>query len=233
MIRGAAMRNKSSVIRKCPVFVGASSVSIRKLADHAEVRRIARRAPVWSRGERSSYIAVVRSGILREALTLGKQTITLRFSGRGDAVNMQAGYELEPTGGVDAYEDSVVLQIPAATYREVAERDPAIALASARVEGRRRQVVQDRLAMIAYRTAVQRLASCLLHLGSRFGVRDSRGTIINLRLTHKELAAYIGATRETVSFAVTDLRRDGLIQTEGKRVVLLDSTALQKLVSAA
>ncbi|MCA9299295.1 MAG: winged helix-turn-helix domain-containing protein [Phycisphaerales bacterium] len=53
--------------------------------------------------------------------------------------------------------------------------------------------------------------------------------MVNLRLTHKEMAAWIGATRETVSFAVTDLRREGLIETEGKRVVLLDRPALTRL----
>ena len=224
------MRNKSSVIRKCPPFVGASTSSIRRLSDHAEVRRVARRAPVWSEAERHGFVAVVRSGILRESLPLGEQSLTLRYCGRGDIVNLEAGYDLAPDGHVDAYEDSVVLQIPTAIFQDVIERDASIARAAAELEAARRQLLQTRLAMVAYRTAVQRLAACLLHLGSRFGVRDSRGTIVNLRLTHKELAAYIGSTRETVSFAVTDLRRDGLIQTEGKRVILLDSVALERLV---
>jgi CRP/FNR family transcriptional regulator len=224
------MRNKSSVIRKCPPFVGASAASIRRLSDHAEVRKVARRAPLWSNAERASYIAVVRSGVLRESLQLGEQAMTLRFCGRGDVVNLEAGFAIGPDAQVDAYEDSVVLQIPTAIFQGVVEQDASIARASAKLEAERRQQVQTRLAMVAYRTAVQRLASCLLHLGARFGVRDSRGTIVNLRVTHKELAAYIGATRETVSFAVTDLRRDGLIQTEGKRVILLDSAALKRLV---
>jgi CRP-like cAMP-binding protein len=50
-----------------------------------------------------------------------------------------------------------------------------------------------------------------------------------LKLTHKELAGLIGATRETVSFAIVDLRRRGLVVTEGKRVVLLDAAALRQL----
>ena len=41
----------------------------------------------------------------------------------------------------------------------------------------------------------------------------------------------LGATRETVSFAILDLRKDGVIQTEGKRVILLDEDALNALVT--
>ena len=51
------------------------------------------------------------------------------------------------------------------------------------------------------------LASLLLELTEDFGVRDSRGVIINLKLTHKEMAALIGATRETVSFAILEDRK--------------------------
>ena len=53
--------------------------------------------------------------------------------------------------------------------------------------------------------------------------------IVNLKLTHKEIASLIGATRETVSFAILDLRKDGLILTEGKRVILLDEARLKTL----
>jgi CRP/FNR family transcriptional regulator len=66
-------------------------------------------------------------------------------------------------------------------------------------------------------------------LAPEFGVRDSRGVIVNLKLTHREMASLIGATRETVSFAILDMRRDGLIQTESKRVIIADEEALAKV----
>jgi CRP/FNR family transcriptional regulator len=72
----------------------------------------------------------------------------------------------------------------------------------------------------------------LIELSDTFGVRDGRGTIVNLKLTHKEMAGLIGSTRETVSFAILDLRKSGLLATEGKRVILLDEPALRELMAA-
>ena len=86
--------------------------------------------------------------------------------------------------------------------------------------------------MLLFKTAHARIASLLLDLAKTFGVRDSRGTIVNLKLTHKELAAMIGATRETVSFAIVALRKQGIVETEGKRVILLDESKLRGLMAA-
>jgi CRP/FNR family cyclic AMP-dependent transcriptional regulator len=93
----------------------------------------------------------------------------------------------------------------------------------------RRRALEKRIDSLLFKTAHARLASLFLDLLPRFGVRDARGTILNLKLTHREMASLIGASRETVSFAILDLRKDDLILTEDKRVVLLDEERLQAL----
>ena len=92
---------------------------------------------------------------------------------------------------------------------------------------------RDRLAMrlglVSLHGARSRLAGLLLELAGRFGVRDSEGLIIDLRLTHRELAALIGATRETVSVAMLELRQAGLVRADGRRSVVLDAEGLRRI----
>jgi len=90
-----------------------------------------------------------------------------------------------------------------------------------------------RMTDLVYETAHARLALLFLELASTFGVRDSRGTIVNLKLTHREMATLIGTTRETVSFAIVDLRKDRVIENQGKRVVILDEDALRQIASSS
>jgi CRP/FNR family transcriptional regulator len=68
-----------------------------------------------------------------------------------------------------------------------------------------------------------------LDLADRFGVRDSRGVIVDVRLTHREMASLIGATRETVSVAIVELRNAGHIATEARRVIVVDERALREI----
>jgi CRP/FNR family transcriptional regulator len=111
-------------------------------------------------------------------------------------------------------------------------RHAPLAMRMIRLVGERRQRLENRVESLLFKSAHARLAALFLELGDTFGVRDSRGRIVNLKLTHKEIASLIGATRETVSFAILDLRKDGLVLTEGKRVILVDEARMRSLRDA-
>lgn len=94
----------------------------------------------------------------------------------------------------------------------------------------RRATIEQRFGKMLYGGAMARFATLLVELADKFGVRDARGVIINLKLTHRELADMIGTSRETVSFSILDLKKQGLLVVEEKRIVLLDQAGLQALV---
>ncbi len=59
----------------------------------------------------------------------------------------------------------------------------------------------------------QRLLGVLALLAEQFGEACSEGTLIDVRITHAQLAAAIGATRATVTRLLGPLRRSGLVLT--------------------
>jgi len=52
---------------------------------------------------------------------------------------------------------------------------------------------------------------------------------VSLKITHQEMANLIGSTRETVSLTLSQFKRRGLIQTEGRKVILADREGLRAL----
>lgn len=220
------IRNKSAVLRRCTALQEAEPTTIRSLASAGSPRRLARRAPLWEAGE-AAHPVVVRSGVLREAVADG--SLSLGLWGRGALLGAERLFADANAASVEAYEECVVLEIPIEHFREKLASDPGLARGLAASEQARRLDLQVRLANGARLSALQRLAFTVLELGQRFGVRDSRGTIVNLRLPHRELAGLIGTSRETASFSVGELRSRGLIEIEGKRVVILDRRGLQTL----
>jgi CRP/FNR family transcriptional regulator, cyclic AMP receptor protein len=80
-------------------------------------------------------------------------------------------------------------------------------------------------------SAVEKFARFLLDLKPPKGIAgpaDRR----TLTLTHEEIAAMIGTSRETVSRLVTTFRRKHLIELHGSSLVLTDRKALEELVNA-
>ncbi len=65
-----------------------------------------------------------------------------------------------------------------------------------------------------------RLHMLLWHLAARWGRVRSDGTVLRLRLTHTVLADLVAARRPTVTTALSDLSRRGLVRTEGETWVL-------------
>jgi CRP/FNR family cyclic AMP-dependent transcriptional regulator len=75
-----------------------------------------------------------------------------------------------------------------------------------------------------------RLAKALLGLAERYGEPGATGgTRITLRLTHRDLAGMVGASRENVSRALGSFRRRGFVDYEAESLRLLDLDALRRL----
>ena len=65
-----------------------------------------------------------------------------------------------------------------------------------------------------------RLAGKLRELAATEGEESEEGVILRQRPTQAEIASMIGTSRETVSRALSDLARRGLVVMSGKRLLL-------------
>lgn len=57
-------------------------------------------------------------------------------------------------------------------------------------------------------------------LANRFGQHVSQGKLIDLRLTHQEIAELVGLTRVTVTRILSDLEKQGLIQRQERQFIV-------------
>ena len=85
---------------------------------------------------------------------------------------------------------------------------------AARLRGRLRQM-EAWSAMGARHYLDQRLLGIIELLGEQFGRPHDAGTLVDVRITHAQLAAAIGATRTTVTRLLGDLRARGLLSVSG------------------
>ena len=95
---------------------------------------------------------------------------------------------------------------------------------------------------LRYRQVGSRLAFVLTNLGERFGSENGekevqsagdRGIVIDLRLTHQDLACMVASTREAVSKKIGEFQRKGLLEvTGGKKISIQDPGALLEYAGA-
>lgn len=84
--------------------------------------------------------------------------------------------------------------------------------------------LRDSWAMIkilSFDNAEQRIMAVLDRLHELYGVADDLGGIINLKLTHQQIANYASVSRETVARVLNRFEKEAVIQIlEGKKILL-------------
>ena len=73
---------------------------------------------------------------------------------------------------------------------------------------------------LAYARVPDRLMHLFERLAQEHGVQHDEGVLLNVRLTHSDIASLIGSTRETVSLEMSNLAKSGWIVYDGKQIIL-------------
>ena len=71
----------------------------------------------------------------------------------------------------------------------------------------------------------ERLLKVFANLAARFAVRDARGSLLTVELSHDDLAEMIASSRPMVSRMIADLTNQRIIARQGKNYILLDNPA--------
>jgi CRP-like cAMP-binding protein len=101
---------------------------------------------------------------------------------------------------------------------EAVRRRPEFALKLFSAFSRRLGHSEETIESLLDREVSTRLATLLSHLADRFGEPDGSATVLNVRLTHQDLAYMVASTREAVSKVMSEFRRDGLIEVRCRRI---------------
>jgi CRP-like cAMP-binding protein len=86
---------------------------------------------------------------------------------------------------------------------------------------------------VAYWSVERRFAALLLQLDARYGHPTLAGTrVLDRSFTQETLAAMIGVSRKAVVTTLAALRRQGIVSSRGRRLVLEDVDALRRIADA-
>jgi CRP-like cAMP-binding protein len=193
------------------------------------VRRYPRGEVLFHEGDDAGAVVVLLSGCVKAAQVSDGREVILAFPGPGELLGELSAVDGRPRSGtVRAIEDVEALVIPGSAFRGFLERRPRIALVLLRGVIERLRESDRRRVDYAVNDVVVRVAGRLVELCDRFGAEHDGAVDTGLAITQDELASWAGASREAVAKAMAILRTLGWVQTERRRVVVLDLPALRR-----
>ena len=161
------------------------------------------------------------------------KVLILKMAGPGEMLGLSAviagtDYELTAETSMPCH----VNFVPREPLLSLIERHGEAGLRSAQALSREFQsAYRDIHDLILARSSAGKLAKLLLSWTPPPSANGAKEIRVRSGLTHEEMAQMIGASRETVTRLLSDLRRKQLIRLEGSTLVIRNRTALEALAS--
>ena len=125
--------------------------------------------------------------------------------------------------------EALVTEIERGMYDELLRTQASLGYRMTKILAQRRREIEAKIENLVFKDVNAKLAELLLRFADEYGVEDARGTLVALKITHQEMANLIGSTRETVSLTLAQFKKRGLIQSEGRKVIISDREGLKAL----
>jgi CRP-like cAMP-binding protein len=185
-------------------------------------------ARIIEQGAPASSIVVLGRGRARiERAAEGGRSMPLGYRGSGDMIGESClGKWTQHLETATAMEEVEVIRVPLSVMHSLIAADPALGAAVMALLVARQHDIEERIESMLFRNVEGRLAEFLLKAADRWGVPSPKGVLISAPITHLEIAQSIGSTRETVTLTLGALRREGLLDVAGRRLIVKDREAL-------
>ncbi|HHV63112.1 MAG TPA: Crp/Fnr family transcriptional regulator [Firmicutes bacterium] len=215
-------------IRSLDLFSDLTDAQFAQVISCIENRSYSKEEFLFHEGDRASRIFVLKSGRIKLFKNSwdGKELI-LAFLTPDSIFGEDAVFSGETySASAMAVEDSCALVFTRSNIERILLENPGIAVKVIENLSRRLYKSTNQVSDIAFRDARGRLASALLRLSSEYGKPSREGTVIDLNLTHQDIANIVSLSRTTVTNLLLDLRDNELITIKNHRIILKDQARL-------
>jgi CRP-like cAMP-binding protein len=197
-------------------------------------RAYAKDEVIFLKGDPGTAFYVIASGRVKIALTSpdGKELI-LRRQNVGEFFGELALLDDEPrSADAIAMEPSTLLVLQRDTFRHFLAEHPAVATNLLGTVSHWLRRNADQIQDATFLDVPARLARVLLELASEPGSSEEPrpGAVIPDRMKQGELAALVGATRESINKWLGSFERQGLISYDKGHITLLRPAALKQRI---
>jgi len=206
------------MLKNVSLFSGLSEDAVNAVSALATTRTYPKNTIIISEGDDSDSLYAVLSGKVKVYLSddEGKEII-INIHGPGDYFGEMALLDDKPrSASVMTLEESKLAVLSKSAFEDCLSKNPQISLPIIRGMSKRLRNLTESVKSLALMDVYGRVARTLLDMAEPVG----EALVINQRLTQREIASMVGASREMVSRILKDLSVGGYITIENKKITI-------------
>lgn len=179
--------------------------------------------------EEPSGIYYLKKGLVRQsAISKTGEVLIMHIFRPGSFFQMM--WAINHTPNTYLYEAITPVEVFLAPGRAVSEfikKDPELLydLTSRLLKGL--DGFLKRMEYLVFDSAYFKTAALISYYARNFGAKNKTGIVIDVPLSHREIASWVGIARETVSLHMENLEKKGLISYHGRTLIINNLAGLE------
>ena len=217
------------IVREFSSLKALNKEELIRLAECKTSRTIKKGEPIFEEGDSVNGIYCVTTGIckLSKLSSNGKDQI-IKLIKAGELLGQRSMISDEPANlSAIALEDMEVCFIPKSEVLNMFDNNNQFSLNLMKTICGDLKEASEHVVSVSQKTVKERLAETLLYLEDSFGKNDDDS--LRIQLSREELSGMIGTATESCIRLLSDFNKLGLIELNGKKIVLKDRGKLKKI----
>jgi CRP/FNR family transcriptional regulator, cyclic AMP receptor protein len=212
----------ANLLRQVTIFRDLPAEVLDDLAGRVHPRTAEAASVIFSAEEPGDSLFVIARGKVKVVLygETGREII-LSILHAGDFFGEMSLLDRQPrSANVVALEDADLLSLDRDAFEKHLAAHPSTALAILAEMSRRLRHADEVIGNLALLDVYGRVARTIRDLAQKHGEPVDGGLLVRERPTQQEIAGLIGTSRETVSRALSEFARRGLLEMQGKQILV-------------
>ncbi|MBN1537456.1 MAG: cobalamin-dependent protein [Anaerolineales bacterium] len=174
-------------------------------------------------GDPVESIFIVKQGAIKlSSISIDGKTYTYSVLGHGGLAGAEAFLVGKPHSTMaEAIEDTETLVIPVQQFQQLLSINPEFSLLVMKKLAEEIHSLTGKVRDFSLLDVQHRLKSNLIALANEHGYITDNGIRIDLDLTHEEIGEMVAANRTTITACLSELRRQGFLWTQGRRMYII------------
>lgn len=220
-------------LKQIPLFSQFKDSQLKEIAERCTKARFKKGETIFHRTDMSTELYIVNSGSLKAILVdeEGDEIVLARFEQGAFFGELSLLDGKGRSATIVADTDSELSVLTRDTFLQLMTREPKIAIGLMTTLVERLRKADEMIESLAFQEVGERLVRTLVDSARRDN-SAGRGYLKLDRLTHKEMAARIGSSREAVSKCMKVLTTNGIVKEAGSSLLIAEN-ALELLKNRA
>jgi len=218
------------LLQNVPIFQVLPEEDLSAIAPLFIEKKVKKNSILFLEGDLGEEFYLIKSGVVKIYRLDDAKEIILALFREGDFFGeMSLIHEgLTRSATAETMEMCVLYSLKRSVFAQFMEKSPKLCLKLLESTMQRLRKANEQIYDLTFLGVRSRILKSIIRLSEQYGIPSKDGLLIDVKLTHQQLANIVGTVRESVTKVLQELQDEGSIVIDKKKIILINADAIKK-----